>query len=50
MANQVAETEGFVLNQTMMRVRDPAISLDFYERVLGMTLYQRVDFAEMSFS
>ncbi len=50
MTKQTAETEGFVLNQTMMRVRDPAISLDFYERVLGMTLYQRVDFAEMSFS
>ncbi len=50
MANQIAETDGFVLNQTMVRVRDPAISLDFYVRVLGMTLYQRVDFPEMSFS
>lgn len=50
MINQATETEGFVLNQTMLRVRDPAISLDFYLQVLGMTLYQRVDFAEMAFS
>ena len=50
MTNQATETEGFVLNQTMLRVRDPAISLDFYLQVLGMTLYQRVDFAEMAFS
>jgi len=50
MTKQATETEGFVLNQTMLRVRDPAISLDFYLQVLGMTLYQRVDFAEMAFS
>ena len=45
-----AETEGFVLNQTMMRIKDPAASLPFYQEVLGMTLYQRVDFADMAFS
>ena len=50
MTNPPAETQGFVFNQTMMRIRDPAASLDFYQQVLGMTLYQRVDFADMSFS
>ena len=50
MTNPSTETQGFVLNQTMLRIRDPRISLDFYQQVLGMTLYQRVDFAEMSFS
>ena len=50
MTNPPAETQGFVFNQTMMRIKDPAASLDFYQQVLGMTLYQRVDFADMSFS
>ena len=50
MTNQTTTTDGFVLNQTMMRIKDPAPSLNFYQQVLGMTLYQRVDFAEMSFS
>lgn len=50
MSDQPAETEGFVLNQTMIRIKDPVRSLDFYQQVLGMALYQRVDFAEMSFS
>ncbi|MEK9990584.1 MAG: lactoylglutathione lyase [Halieaceae bacterium] len=50
MPHPPAETEGFVLNQTMMRIKDPVVSLAFYQQVLGMTLYQRVDFADMSFS
>ena len=50
MTNQTSATDGFVFNQTMMRIKDPAPSLDFYQNVLGMTLYQRVDFAEMAFS
>ena len=50
MTDQPPATDGFVLNQTMMRIKDPAPSLDFYQQVLGMTLSQRVDFAEMSFS
>ena len=43
-------TEGFVLNQTMLRVRDPIASPTFYRDVLGMTLLQQLDFAEMRFS
>ncbi len=47
---RVPGTEGFVLNQTMLRVRDPQASLAFYRDILGMTLLQRLDFAEMAFS
>lgn len=43
-------TQGFALNQTMLRVRDPKASVAFYVDVLGMTLLQRLDFAEMRFS
>ncbi|QIB50185.1 lactoylglutathione lyase [Pseudomonas sp. OIL-1] len=43
-------TEGFVLNQTMLRVKDPTASLDFYTRIMGMTLVKRLDFEDMRFS
>lgn len=43
-------TEGFVFNQTMLRIRDPEASIAFYRDVLGMTLLQKLDFAEMRFS
>lgn len=43
-------TEGFVLNQTMLRVRDPQHSVAFYRDVLGMTLLQQLDFPDMRFS
>lgn len=43
-------TEGFTLNQTMLRVRDPQASIAFYRDVLGMTLLQRIDIADMRFS
>ena len=26
----------FIMQQTMMRIKDPKVSLDFYSRVLGM--------------
>ncbi|PXW28325.1 lactoylglutathione lyase [Paraburkholderia caballeronis] len=47
---QSPETRGFVLNQTMLRVRDPQASIRFYRDVLGMTLLHRIDFEEMRFS
>lgn len=43
-------TAGFVMNQTMLRVRDPEISVAFYRDVLGMTELARYDFEEMQFS
>jgi len=43
-------THGYVFNQTMLRIADPERSLDFYTRVMGMTLIKRLDFEEMQFS
>lgn len=43
-------TSGFVMNQTMMRVKDPKRSVEFYQNVLGMTLLDRYDFEAMQFS
>ncbi|MEN4903822.1 lactoylglutathione lyase [Luteimonas sp. TWI1437] len=40
----------FVFNHTMLRVKDPVASLDFYTRVLGFTLARKVDFPEAKFS
>ena len=43
-------SRGFVLNHSMLRVKDPAVSLDFYSRIMGMRLLRKLDFPEMSFS
>jgi lactoylglutathione lyase len=43
-------TKGYIMQQTMYRIKDPKISLDFYSRVLGMSLLKRLDFADMKFS
>lgn len=43
-------TRGFVFNHTMLRVKDPRISLDFYTRVMGMRVLRKLDFPEMTFS
>ncbi|WP_341937465.1 lactoylglutathione lyase [Marinimicrobium sp. C2-29] len=44
------ETQGFRLNHTMLRVKDPERSLRFYSHVLGMRVLRRLDFEEMAFS
>lgn len=49
-ATAPAATQGFVLNHTMLRVKDPAVSLHFYTRVMGMRALRKLDFPEMKFS
>lgn len=44
------ETQRYVLNHSMLRVKDPKVSLDFYTRVMGMRLLRRLDFPELDFS
>lgn len=46
----MTETAGFVMNQTMLRIRNPETSIPFYRDVLGMTLLDRYDFPDMKFS
>ena len=48
--NPPAESRGFVLNHSMLRVKDPAVSLDFYTRLFGMRVLRKLDFPEMKFS
>ena len=43
-------TNDFLFNQTMLRIKEPTRSLDFYTRVLGMRLVRKLDFPEMKFS
>ena len=49
-AEPAAATQGFVLNHSMLRVKDPAVALDFYTRVMGLRVLRKLDFPEMSFS
>jgi lactoylglutathione lyase len=46
----MSATDGFVMNQTMLRVKDPNRTVAFYRDVIGMTLLDRYDFPEMKFS
>lgn len=43
-------TQRYVFNHTMLRVRDPKVSLDFYSSILGMKLLRKIDFNEYKFS
>lgn len=43
-------THGYVFNQTMLRIKSPQRTLDFYTRVMGMTLVKKLDFPKMEFS
>ena len=43
-------TRDYVFNQTMLRIKNPERSLDFYTRIMGMRLVRKLDFEEMKFS
>ena len=43
-------THDFIMQQTMMRVKDPKKSLEFYSKVLGMRLLHHCHFPSMQFS
>ncbi|XP_037084439.1 lactoylglutathione lyase-like isoform X2 [Pollicipes pollicipes] len=45
-----ASTKDFIMQQTMYRIKDPKVSLDFYTRVLGMRLLKKLDFPAAKFS
>lgn len=43
-------TKDFIFQQTMLRVKDPKKSLEFYTKVMGMRLLKKLHFPAMSFS
>ena len=43
-------SSGFRLNHCMLRVKDPLRALDFYTRIMGMQLLNKLDFPEQKFS
>ena len=45
-----SETNDFIFQQTMYRIKDPKASLDFYSRILGMRLLAEKHFPEAKFS
>ena len=44
------ETGQYTFNHTMIRIKDPKVSLDFYTRVMGMKLVRKNDFPNAKFS
>ena len=50
MNTDLSSTDQYVLTHTMLRIKDPARSLDFYQQVLGFRLVTRLDFDEARFS
>ncbi|SHO76456.1 Similar to S.cerevisiae protein GLO1 (Monomeric glyoxalase I) [Malassezia sympodialis ATCC 42132] len=42
------ETASYRFNHTMIRVKDPKVSLDFYENVLGMDLIDKLDMSDFT--
>ena len=45
-----SETGQYTFNHTMIRIKDPKVSLDFYTRVMGMKLVRKNDFPNAKFS
>jgi lactoylglutathione lyase len=46
----MSETNGFIFNHTMLRVKDARRSLDFYTKVLGFSLVEERHFEAAKFS
>ena len=44
------KTLNYIFNQTMLRIKNPEKSLDFYTRILGMTILKKLDFPDYEFS
>ncbi|KAF8626813.1 hypothetical protein AX17_006470 [Amanita inopinata Kibby_2008] len=45
---RTTETASFKFNHTMIRIKDPKKSLDFYLNVLGMDLLSKMDFTDFT--
>jgi len=43
-------TSDYVMQQTMLRIKDPKVSLSFYQNVLGMKLLGKYEFPTMQFT
>ena len=43
------QTQGFTFNHTMLRIKDPQVSLKFYQEVLGMTLLVKRSYPDAKF-
>eukprot|EP00898_Chlorokybus_atmophyticus_P001753 jgi/Chlat1/2579/Chrsp175S02441 len=48
--NPDPETQEYIMQQTMYRIKDPVKSMEFYTGVLGMRLLKRFDYPSGNFS